>query len=208
MNNLKEQFTYSHIIYKVFDYSQYPPYLNININAGEYAWKPVCLYDTCKELFCNDNNDNNEKKQVISDKVVMWMDSGNIINSKLDILYNYILKNGIYSNSSAGDIKKWSHPKTIKYMKCDEKLYTKQNKNAACMGYNYNYDWVKDFIKEFYTLALIKDCIAPEGSNRDNHRQDQAIFTILFYGGPLAPHYKKALVPHYRLISLVLDMVG
>jgi hypothetical protein len=26
-----------------------------------------------------------------------------------------------------------------------------------------------------------KNCIAPNGSNRQNHRQDQAVFSILFY---------------------------
>jgi hypothetical protein len=39
----------------------------------------------------------------------------------------------------------------------------------------------KEFINEFYICAQDKNCIAPEGSSRKNHRQDQAVFTILFY---------------------------
>ena len=163
---LMNQFTQSHIIYKVFDYSKYPAYLNININAGEYAWKPVCLYNTCQEY---------------NDEIIMWMDSGTIIIKKLDKLHNYILKNGIYSEHSSGDIKKWTHPKTLEYMKCDPNLYTKQNRAGGYMGYNYKLVWVKEFVKELYNLALTKECIAPEGSSRHNHRQDQAVFNILFY---------------------------
>jgi hypothetical protein len=34
-------------------------------------------------------------------------------------------------------------------------------------------------IDEWYSCALNKDCIAPVGSNRSNHRQDQAILTYL-----------------------------
>ena len=163
---LMQQFTQSHIIYKVFDYSKYPSYLNININAGEYAWKPVCIYDTCQEY-------NNE--------TILWMDSGNKLTRKLDKMNEYILQNGIYSNYSSETIKFWSYPKTLEYMKCDLGLYHRINRNAACMGYNYKLSWVKDFVKEFYNLALIKDCIAPEGSSRSNHRQDQAVFSILYY---------------------------
>ncbi len=163
---LKEQFKYSHIIYKVFDYSKYPSYLNININAGEYAWKPVCIYDTCEEY---------------KDQVILWMDSGNKIIQHLDKLNNYILSSGIYTNYTSENIERLTHPKTLEYMKCDLNLYCNQNRNAACMGYNYKLEWVKKFVKEFYNLALIKECIAPEGSHRFNHRQDQAVFTILFY---------------------------
>ena len=41
--------------------------------------------------------------------------------------------------------------------------------------------WVKEFIEYFYKCACDKECIAPESSSRLNHRQDQAVFTILYY---------------------------
>lgn len=110
----------------------------------------------------------------------MWMDSGNLILQRLDSLYKYINQSGIYSNDSGGTILEWTHPKTLEYMNCNCFL---QNicKSAACIGLNTKIEWVKSFIDEFKKLALIKECIAPEGSNRLNHRQDQAIFNILFY---------------------------
>jgi len=56
-----------------------------------------------------------------------------------------------------------------------------RNRNGACLGFNTKEDVVKGFITEFYNYSRIKKCIAPEGSSRKNHRQDQSIFTLLFY---------------------------
>lgn len=28
-----------------FDFRKYPVHVNINVNAGEYAWKPIILYE-------------------------------------------------------------------------------------------------------------------------------------------------------------------
>ena len=52
---------------------------------------------------------------------------------------------------------------------------------AATIGINYNIDWVRKLIKEWRDLALIKECICPDSSDRSNHRQDQAVLSILFY---------------------------
>ena len=54
-------------------------------------------------------------------------------------------------------------------------------RNGACVAFNYSIDWVKTFVKEYRDLACIKECIAPEGSSRSNHRQDQSVLSILFY---------------------------
>lgn len=160
----KEKYAeYTNIIYKIFDYSLYPSYLNININAGEYAWKPVIVYDTCTEY---------------NGEIVVWMDAGNKIKNKLDPLCDFILTNHIHSSVSGGNIKEWTHPKTIEYMKC-ENVFA-ENRNAACIGLNTKTDFIKDLVKEWRDFALIKECIAPEGSGRHNHRQDQAVFSILF----------------------------
>jgi hypothetical protein len=53
---------YTNFIPETFDYSQYPDYVNININAGEYAWKPIIIH----KVF-------NKYKDI-----TLWMDAGNI----------------------------------------------------------------------------------------------------------------------------------
>jgi hypothetical protein len=159
---------YSNFVVEVFNYGLYPDYVNININAGEYAWKPIVIYDVF-----------NKYKDI-----TLWMDAGNIIINRLDKINELIKKDNIYSGYSAGNIKQWTHEKTIEYMGCiyeGHDLTQATCRNGACIGFNYNTDYVKTFVEEYRNYALIKECIAPEGSSRANHRQDQSVFSIMFY---------------------------
>lgn len=163
-NILKNKYQNYNFFYKIFDYSKYPSWFNININAGEYAWKPVIIYNTYIEN---------------KDEIIIWMDSGNIITDDLATLKNSLDCNYLHSGDTDGDIEKWTHPTTIKYLNCNN--LKNRNKNGACMGFNTKQAWVKEFIEYFYKCACDKECIAPESSSRLNHRQDQAVFTILYY---------------------------
>ena len=163
-NELIKKYNSYNFIFKVFDYSKYPNWFNININIGEYAWKPAIIYEIYKEF-------NNE--------IIIWMDAGNIIFDNLNNLRLFIQENYIHSGVTAGNIKDWTHPDTIKLLECNN--IHRQNRNGACIGFNTKIDFVKEFIELFYECCLNKDIIAPPGSSRKNHRQDQAVFTILFY---------------------------
>lgn len=163
--NIQSKFqAYAKITYKIFDYSQYPSWFNINVGAGQYAWKPTIIYNTFLE---NKGN------------IILWMDAGNLINPGIAELENVILKNNIYTGTSSGTIKDWTHPLTLQNMGCT--WVHEQNRNGACIGFNTAIDFVWDFLLEFYSCAQNKDCIFPEGSSRRNHRQDQAVLTVLFY---------------------------
>lgn len=148
-----------------FNYSKYPPFVNIKINAGEYAWKPILI----NEVFEKNRN-----------SIIIWMDSGNLFQSDLNDLVCTIKNNKIYSPSSSGTIKDWTHPKTLKFMKFDDN-FSLRNRNGACVGFDCTTDWVEELIKEWTGCSLIKECIAPDGSSRKNHRQDQSLLTILYY---------------------------
>ena len=165
-DNLIQTYNNNNIIYKTFNYDKYPPYLNININAGEYAWKPIIVYNV---------------SLLYPAETLIWMDAGNLLLSPLNNLYDCLQKNNIHSGETSGNIVKWTHPLTIKYMNTPEKYLTNRNRNGACVGFNVKTDWVKQFIKEWHDLALTKECIAPDGSSRKNHRQDQAVLTSLYY---------------------------
>ena len=154
----------TNIRFKIFNYSNYPTWYNIKIEAGQYAWKPAIIFQIYNEYY---------------EEIIVWMDSGNLIYSKLDRLEKYIMENGVYSATSQGIISDWTHPTTIHYMNCEN--VRKINRNGACLGFNTKLDLVKGFLTQFYNYSCIKKCIAPEGSSRKNHRQDQSIFSILFY---------------------------
>jgi hypothetical protein len=38
---------------------------------------------------------------------------------------------------------------------------------------------VRELINQWKACALTKECIAPAGSSRQNHRQDQAVLSVL-----------------------------
>ena len=163
-NELIKKYSNYNFIFKIFDYSKYPKWFDINVNAGEYAWKSAIIY---------------ESYIAFPDEIIIWMDSGNIINDNLINLKTFIEKNYIHSGVTSGNIKDWTHPDTIKLLKCDN--INRQNRNGACIGFNTRCSWTKEFIELFYNCCLNKEIIAPIGSSRKNHRQDQAVFTILFY---------------------------
>ena len=154
---------YPSLSFNVFDYSKYPEWFNIHIEAGHYAWKPIIIYNTFLEH---------------PYEKIVWMDAGNLIQNLTEI-ENHLEQYDVYSAISSGNIIEWTFPATIQYMNCT--WTERNNRNAACIGFNCKSDKVKDFIKEFHDLSQIKECIAPKGSNRTNHRQDQAVFSILFH---------------------------
>ncbi len=151
-----------------FHFERYPSYFEIEKNAGEYAWKPAIIYEVMNE---------------VKDGILLWCDAGNIITENLERLVKRIEEIQIFSSGTAGDVRRWTHPKTLEYFGCkeNESLLQFTNRNGAMFGFHLTNSLVQDFIQQFYQCALTKECIAPEGSSRENHRQDQAVFTILYY---------------------------
>ena len=158
------QNTFKKATFRTFVYSKYPDWFDINVEAGQYAWKPAIIYET---YTANPG------------AVITWMDAGNIILDNLIQLENAIRENGAHSATSSGDIERWTYPDTIRYLDCDC-LY-KDNRNGACIGLDTSNESSVRLLTDFYKCAQIRECIAPTGSSRENHRQDQAVFTILFY---------------------------
>jgi hypothetical protein len=60
-----------------FLFKNYPPHLNIEVNAGEYAWKPAII---------------NEVASKYPGSLILWCDSGNKILNNLDALWQTIQK--------------------------------------------------------------------------------------------------------------------
>lgn len=155
--------SFSSIEVRTFDYGQYPAYFNITINAGEYAWKPVILHEILEEY-----------------KVcVCWMDAGNVITGSLRSLQLITESIGMYSPRSCGVIADWTHPGTIDFLQASDDLLQKHNLNGACVAACYENLEARQLIKRWNDCALTRECIAPGGSNRRNHRQDQAALSVL-----------------------------
>jgi len=163
---------YPNIDYRIFDYNRYPSYFNIKVQSGQYAWKPVIIWNVLTEF---------------KDSVV-WFDAGCILTQPLFRIRKVLDKYGFYSPvaSFSGSIKRWTHPGTVKFLNCDNSLLEERQLAGTVVGFKWNKSAVLELANKWKECALIKECIAPAGSTRDNHRQDQAILAILAYQHGLA----------------------
>jgi hypothetical protein len=148
-----------------FDYSKYPAYFNIRVNAGEYAWKPVIFAEVFHE----------------AGGCVAWFDAGNLLTEPLTRLRKVVGWKGFYSPFAKGTVAEWTHPATLACMKVDKSIYSKQNLAGYCVAADCRSPKAREFVERWKECALEKDCIAPAGSDRSNHRQDMSILSILAY---------------------------
>jgi hypothetical protein len=58
---------------------------------------------------------------------------------------------------------------------------TKRSVNGACVCFDTSEPRARALLAEWARLALIEACIAPPGSSRKNHRQDQALLGVLVH---------------------------
>ncbi len=146
-----------------FDYSRYPAFFNIRVNAGEYAWKPVIFSEVFEECRCS----------------VGWFDAGNLLYEPLYRMRKVVQTMGFYSPLAKGTIAEWTHPATLAWLNAGASIARCQNLAGYCVAANYRSPKARQFVERWKQCALTKDCIAPAGSNRGNHRQDMSVLSIL-----------------------------
>lgn len=155
-----------------FDFSLYPSYFEISNEAGQYAWKPVLINRTVST-----------KKELL-----LWLDAGCLLQGRLKWLRRIAEGLEFFSPFSSGTIKDWTHPGTLSYLNFQGHPNKHRNLNAAIVAFRTDSIKAMSLLKDWSTCAQNRDCIAPAGSSRLNHRQDQAVLTVLgvmmgFQGG-------------------------
>jgi len=150
---------------QVFNYSEYPPYFDINVNAGKFAFKPV-IVEAALELA----------------DIVVWLDSGNLLTIPLSAHADKIREAGFVSGFSGGTVETWTHPGMLRYFGIGptDPIRKEWNCNAATLMF-YREKTLNDLVRPWVSCAMDLGCIAPPGSNRKNHRQDQAAITVLVH---------------------------
>jgi hypothetical protein len=149
-----------------FEFGKYPAYFDIRVKAGEFAWKPVIVWDVLQD----------------ASEPVCWMDAGNVLTGPVSAIEAAVRKTGFYSPRSNGTILNWTHPKMLAYFGVDAGWgRNKPNLNGACVAFDPSHRGARELARRWKAGALIRECIAPEGSDLTNHRQDQALLTVLTY---------------------------
>jgi hypothetical protein len=175
-----------------FDFASYPAFVDIRKSAGQYAWKPQIIRTVARER----------------PGIVCWMDAGNIIAEPLLQLRRETARFGYYSASSSGTLGAWTHPGMLRYLGLPAGWRADAaNLNGACIAFDARNPTAVDLLERWANLSLIEDCIAPKGSDRSNHRQDQSLLTVLAYmAGRPAKASTKLL--GYRIHQDVEDQVS
>lgn len=146
-----------------FNYSQFPSYFRIDVARGEYAWKPIIV----KEMLDTTTS------------AVLWLDSGDRLTqtNTLQNAFSLIARDGHLTATSPGTTRTWVHPSTLAFLHASNLDILMCN--AAIVGFDMRaYEQV---VRPWAACALERSCIAPPGATRTNHRQDQAVLTVLLY---------------------------
>ena len=163
---LKEN--YEQLENRVFDFSKYPSFFkerDDHQKLGGYAWKSAIVLEVLEK----------EKGNII------WLDSGNIITRRLNLLRIALTFTGFYSPLSNGTIQEWTHRSVLEAFSVEDKIRRRRNLTGGVVGFNYDNLNSRNIAKQWYDNSCNKEIITPTGSSRDNHRQDQSLLSIIIY---------------------------
>lgn len=147
-----------------FDFRRYPAHVDLGRERGQYAWKPIIVWQVLARVA----------------GPVCWMDAGNVLTARLNGIRSALAVRGFYSPVSKGTINDWTHPGMLDYFGVDAQWAAgRRNLSGACIAFHPRNLRALKLAKAWRDGALIKRCIAPRGSSRANHRQDQALLTVL-----------------------------
>ncbi|RHZ83713.1 hypothetical protein Glove_88g33 [Diversispora epigaea] len=155
--------------FRALNFSAYPSFWSLKTNKanrGEYGWKIGAIAEVARDYH---------------GKIVVWMDSGTMGSEKYFANLKEWLPHfhGFISPASVGPVSRWTHPGVYEYFHDNHTLYDDIPKNCAGGSIAFDTNISQYLINDWYKCALNKDCIAPPGSSRKNHRQDQALLTYL-----------------------------
>jgi hypothetical protein len=166
------------LFYHKFDFAAYPPHINVEVNAGEYAWKPVIVAEVVDRVRASGAPDD-----------VLWSDAGSYFYTLDPIAQRLRSGDGLWIRASSGTMGQWTHPGMFEHLRADASAYTdRPNADATLVGLATGHaspdirDRVDhDVVVPWKAGAIEKSCIAPPGSSRKNHRQDQALLSYLVH---------------------------
>jgi hypothetical protein len=161
---------------KKLNYEEYPEHVDLNKFNGlncSYAFKPIIIYN----------------ESILYNNIpVIWLDCA--CRATIDILNKIIKSVNLYGfYSPVGNKEKTietielNHPKTINLLGLTKHQHFNelQTRLAGISGVNYSIFNGKTIIDDWYKYSLDKNVIIPDGSSRNNHRQDQTVLSVLMF---------------------------
>ncbi len=168
---------------RAFDYAAYPAHMNVEINAGEYAWKPAIVAEVIDDVRASGSPQN-----------VLWCDAGTYFHALAPLERRIAASDGVWVRMSSGTMGQWTHQAMFEHLGADGSRFASQpNADATLIGFATGHASeevrervYRDVVMPWKACAMTRDCIAPPGSSRRNHRQDQAMLSYLLHRGGFA----------------------
>ena len=82
-----------------------------------------------------------------------------------------------------------------------EEYATKENFEAGFIAFHYSSFVMNSIVEPWKRCALIRECIAPQGSSRRNHRQDQSVLTYLLHKNQISLSIDRNLASDHVFIK-------
>ena len=154
-------------------------HLNVAVNAGEYAWKPVIVADVIdRARAAGDTSD------------VLWADAGCFFHALQPIADRIRETRRTVGADVGGRHAGVDAPADVRVPRCGSRASTASGATrtrrswaspSAARPPSAREAVYREIVLPWKTCALAKDCIAPAGSSRKNHRQDQAVLSYLVH---------------------------
>ena len=159
---------FANVTVKKFNFEEYPKFISERRDnhekLGEYGWKGIIF----KTELTN------------SESSVLWLDAACVLTKNPLLIKLLISAYGFFATYSSNNISDWTHKDTLNYFNFPKNLYSKRNFMSGIVGSNKSNSSL-NLVSQWSKYSQIEECIAPKNSNRFNHRQDQAVLTLLIY---------------------------
>ena len=165
VKNLKS--TFPSVGVEKFPYQDFPDYFDVRVEAGQYAWKAQCV----------------ERVAAVSTGDLFWVDAGCVVTGKLKRIRKILGRRGIFADRAVGPSSRWTHPLTFAALNAGtQEIELRRDQLAATfIGFRLGREDVERLISDWARHSRDRNVIAPSGSSRINHRQDQSVLSILLY---------------------------
>ena len=146
-----------------------PPHLS---DWSNYAWKPTVLAEVLEE----------------SRVPVLWLDSACVLVNSFESIERHVRFHGLWVPlAGRGCLEERTHPATLRQMGVEESICKERFRAGGVCAFDPGQPRVLELVRQWRKLSWIPELLAPAGSNRENHRYDQALLTILLSRSELNP---------------------
>lgn len=163
---------------RTFDFTKYPPHFSMSENAGRMAFRPTALADVAHELLTAAPQATETATTSHQPSTLLWLDAGCQLRESLDEIRTCVKRNGVYCACAPGTIASMLYHAARKPLTVTEDLLSKPIRDAGVCGFNIANEQATTLLDQWASVAIDKNCTAPEGSTRRTHRQD-AVFAVL-----------------------------